>query len=474
MKISLVQKIKKHPLWVHWLIFGVVCLVFYLLFVHPDVIETANHSYLLLDSLFKGRFLDFYNYVMEHPFGKNLYYINNAHYNIVIYIIFAVAELPVFLFNSIFGTAVNEPLLYYIGKLVSTGFFFACLPVIKRIALQLGFSEQDSNWAPLFFAAMPPAFFSAIVMGQYDSLCLFFLLMGFLNWLRGKPLAFTLWFGVGAACKFFPLLLFVPLLLLIEKRPLHIIKYGLLSLWLVAPTTLLFLGRTGDMGTFNNLMMERLFAVKMPAAANVAVFPLLFLLLCFACYLWAPKPQALARTGLWACLAAFGILFLFVSWHPQWLILITPFLIFSAFAEKNRTPWFWLNLAFSVGFFLFCALGYPHQLEANLFDFGLPGIITGMQTTSIAAGYNSISFYYNSLLAVINILPMALVGGGLIAYTLFTFPGKNGTPANRLSGDAQTLAPAHLGRFLWGGFGAGIAVWLLPTLFTWFKCFGLL
>ncbi|MDL2325172.1 hypothetical protein LJC61_08540 [Ruminococcaceae bacterium OttesenSCG-928-A16] len=470
MKIA--KKFKSNPLRWHWVVFGAVCLLAYLFFVHPDVIETSNHSYLLLDSIFKGRFLDFYNYVMEHPFQKNLYYINNAHYNIVIYAIFAIAELPVFIFNAIFGTAINEPLLYYIGKLVSLGFFVTCIPLVRRIASQLGFSNTDSHWASFFFATFPPAFFSAVVMGQYDTLCLFFLLLGFSHWLKGNYWAFTLWFGVGAACKFFPLLVFIPLLLLVEKRPLHLLKYGAASLWLVAPTTLLYMGRTGDMSLFNDLMISRLFAAKIPAAVNISIFPLLLFVLFIACYLYTPAKQLLAKTGLWACLASFGLLFMFVNWHPQWFILIAPFLVLTTFAEKERVPWFWLNIALSAGFFILCATAYAYQLEANLLDFGLVGIITNLLTSS-SPGYNSISFYYN-LLPVILALPMVLVGGVLTANVLLKAPGKNGTLASRLAAGNAALTTSKYGWFAWGVFAGGTAIWLLPTLFTWLKCFNFL
>ncbi|MFV0412187.1 MAG: glycosyltransferase 87 family protein [Oscillospiraceae bacterium] len=471
MRATALQKIKKLPLRWHWLAFGVFCLLAYALFAHPDVVETSNHSYLLLDSTFKGNFLNFYNDVMAHPFGKNLYYTNNAHYNIVIYIIFALAELPVFLFNLIFKTALNEPLLYFIGKLVSAASFIACIPVFYRIARELDIKQPDAHWAALFFALSPPAFFASMVMGQYDSICLFFILMGLLQWLRGKTLACSLWFGLGASSKFFALFLLVPLVLLVEKRPLHIIKHGLVSLWLVLPASLLFWGRTGDMGIFNDIMISRLFSAKIPAASDVSIFPLLYVLLCIAAYLWRPKKEDTGRTGIWLCLAAFSFLFLFVSWHPQWVILLMPFLVLTTFMEKNRTPWFWVDLVLAAGYFLFCAIGYPRQLEANLLDYGLLNALTGLHTSAVP-DYNAISFYLY-LIPVVAALPMVLFGGAVLAHLLFKVPLRGGTPAARLAGAAASPAK-ELPVFVWLVFLGGMAVWFVPTLFTWLKCFAIL
>lgn len=470
MRILGLKKLKEMPLRRHWLLFAGFCLLAYLLFVHPDIVETSNHSYVLLDSLFKGRFFQFYNDVMARPFGTYLYYTNFAHYNILVYILFALAELPVYIFNAIFGTY-NEAVFYYVGKLVSAGFYFACIPQVQKLALQLGVSEEHSHWAALFFALMPPVFFSSMVMGQYDTICLLFILLGVRQWLKGNHMACALLLGAGACAKFFSLLLLVPLILLSEKRPLHILKYGLVSLWLVVPTGLLFMGRTGDMGAFNNLMLARLFSVRMPAASDVPIFPMLYFVLCVAAYLYKPKDDAAKnRGGIWLCLCALGLLFFFIDWHPQWLVLLAPFMVLTTFMEKNKAPWFFVDIAFSAGFFLLCAFRYAHALEANLLDGGLIGIISGLQTT--AQAYQPISFYL-LLVPVLSSLPMVLFGGGLAAHVGFKLPLPGGTPATRLSGDAKTPAKA-LPVYLWLVFGLGMAVWLVPTLFTWLKCFSFL
>lgn len=466
MRVTL-KKIKEHPLRLHWFIFAGLCVLAYLFFVHPDIIETSNHSYLLLDSTFKGRFLQFYNDVMARPFGKELYYTNFAHYNILVYIIFAIVQLPVFIFNVIFNTY-YEPLFYFVGKLVSAGFFIACIPQVRKLAQQLGVSQENSRWAALFFALLPPVFFSSMVMGQYDTICLLFILLGLRQWLKGNNLACALLLGAGACAKFFSLLLLVPLILLSEKRPLHILKNGLASLWLLVPTTLLFWGRTGDMSLFNNIMIDRLFAAKF---GSIPLFPLLYFVLCVAAYLHKPKDDATkARGGVWLCLAAFGLLFFFVDWHPQWLVLIAPFMVLTTFMEKNKAPWFFVDILFSAGFFLICALTHAHELEANLLDWGLIGLLGGLRTTNHP--YNPIAFYL-ALVPVLPALPTVLFGGGLISHVGFKLPFGGSTLASRLSGQTETPQKT-LPIYLWLVFGLGMAVWFLPTMFTWLKCFSIL
>lgn len=463
MKLPTLQTIKKAPLRWHWLAYGCIGILAVFLFVHPDIVETANHSYVLLESIFSGRFMHFYGDVIAR--GSGLYYINNAHYNIVIYLLFAIAELPVFIVCKLFSVTVSEALLYFIGKLVSAGFFVGCLVVIRRVAKELGLSESDSRISSLFMALWPPAFMSVLIMGQYDSLCLFFTLLGFLLWLRGNHTRSALWFGLGAACKFFPLLLFIPLLLLTEKRILHILKYGVLSLWLVLPTTLLFWGRTGDMGAFNGAMVGRLFSAKLPAALDMPLFPVLFLLLCFVAYLWCPQKEEYKRIGLWLCLAVFGVFFLLVSWHPQWVILLAPFVILTTLLEKQRTPWFWLDMALGGGFLLYCFVLYPRQLEANLLDFGLIGVISGKVTTQVPEALSVLHIIER--LPVVGALPMVLFGGALLAQIILKTPGKQGTPATLLAKSTSGPAAKWLPLWAWAIWGVCFAVWLAPTLLTW-------
>lgn len=472
MRVSLLKKYKEAPLHNHWLVFAVLGAFALAFFVHPDVIETANHSYVMLDGLFKGRFLQFYNDVMAQPFGTNLYYINYAHYNIFIYIIFGIVELPVYLFNLIFGTAINEPLLYFIGKLVSAGFFAACLPLVHKIALELGLKPQTANLAALAFALSPPAFFSTFVMGQYDSICLFFLLLGLLYWLRGNLLGCAFMLGAGGAAKFFSLLVLVPLVLLREKRPLHILKYGLVSLWLLLPTGLLFAGRTGDMGLFNNIMLERLFAASLPAGRAFPLYPTLYLILCVAAYLWRPSRERLGCIGLWMCLAVLGGIFLFTYWNAQWVVLLAPFVVLTTLLEKERRGWFWLSILSAAGYFLLCFTSFAGQLEANLLDSGVLGLLTGLSTALVA--HNNVAFYLN-LLPAVSALGMVLFGGALLCHILFKLPLKAGTPASRLAnaGDKATVVEASP-KYIWLSFAAGMAIWLLPTLFTWCKAFGFL
>ena len=109
-------------------------------FIHPDLMETANHSYLLLDSVFSGRFFEFYNDIGVH--ANDLYYLNSANYNIMVYIVFALWELPMWLLNRVFSLPVDEPALWLWLNLLGWGF---CSPA--RSGWESLLCTSKGNWS---------------------------------------------------------------------------------------------------------------------------------------------------------------------------------------------------------------------------------------------------------------------------------------------------------------------------------------
>ena len=93
-------ELKKRPLpaapqkW-EKVLFALVLAAAYLLFAHPDILETARHGYILLNSIRDGQFFDFYENTLTRVYGYD--YSNAAHYNIVIYLLYALWGLPLYL-----------------------------------------------------------------------------------------------------------------------------------------------------------------------------------------------------------------------------------------------------------------------------------------------------------------------------------------------------------------------------------------
>ncbi len=447
----------------HWLAAGLLALAAFFCFVHYDLWETSAHSALFLESIFTGEPRSFYGLVAA---GNNPYdYVNNANYNPAMYSVFALAELPVYLLYRALGSLPPQALLGFVAKAVCAAFYAGCVLLMPALGKVAGLSEKDAAYAALFFALWPPAFFSCFVMGQYDVICLFLMLAGFLCWTQGWMWPFALFFGAAFAAKSFPALLFLPLLLLREKRPLRLLLYGGASLWLLLPTGLLYRGLTLGAADFNTLMAQRLFATRLMGGREIPLFALLFGLLCVVCWFWRPAQEKMVRSGLWLGLCTFGLLFLLAEWHPQWLILLTPFVVLTTLLEKQRIYWFFADILFCLGFFLVTAAAFPAQAEANMLYFGLPGRLFGF-----VFGGAGIMQKLVGLWPLAAYLPMAVFGAAVLAQMVLKMPLPGGTPAARLCGGEGfpgALGQKSLGFYAWAVFLVGLGLcWLAPLLWT--------
>lgn len=457
---------------------GLSFLLAFFLFSHPDLWETANHSYLFLQTLFRGRPLDFYEVVAAHE--NSYYYINGANYNIVVYLFFGLWELPVFAVNSLFGLPLNEAFLIYWAKLLSAGCFAACGWLLRRLCLELGMPEQRAGLAALLFWFDPLAFFSPMVLGQYDTLCLLFTLWGLCFYVRKKMTPFALLFGVGLVCKSFPLLLFVPLLLLAEKRPLRLFCHGVTVLWLYLPTTLLYRGRTGDAVVFSRVMQERVFALTADTGTlQVSVFCLGYAVMLFAAFLYDPKKRrqgegGRCRVAMYLCLAVYAWLFCCILWHPQWLILLTPFLIVTTLQQAQPRPWFWLDIALAAGYFLCCFLLFPNQMGATLLDGGVLHHLFGLSVSG-REGWRAVSYFLGLFIPYVAVAAPALLYGGLALQLLFKLPLPGGSPAQRLCcGEDESWGALSLRGWCALRYALGFGCWLVPVVLEALNAFGII
>lgn len=448
---------------------AVLALAAFFLWNHPDIQETAQHVHILLDDLFSGQFFDFYEHTMQ---ARQAYgFANAAHYHIGFYLLCAVWDLPVYLLGKLVPVS---PFVFMLWtKALGAAAWAGCGLLLQTIARRLGAGQAETAWTPYLFWLCPISFFTVLCMGQYDSLCLFFLLLGVRYFMDGRVWRFVLAMGAAMLFKMFAVFVFVPLLLLWEKRLLHICKYALASLWLYLPGSLLFWGRSGDAGFFNSLIAQRLFERTLPAVGAPSLFLTVLACLYVACWMWRPSgAEAMRQKAVYVCLAVFSLLFLLVQWHPQWLILLTPFLILSTWQAQNRTPWLVMNGIYCAGFFLLMAYTFPGQLEANLFDLGALGQWGGLvlaQQPQVRVN----TIYFNLVPYLAQLAPVAFAAP-LVAGLAGRLPVRPaGVLADRLAHGAAQPGAQPLWLWAYGTFAlCWGCVWLAPTLLAWAKSFG--
>lgn len=449
--------------------FGLAAVASFFFMSHPDIWETANHSYVFLECLFSGQFLDFYEVVAAHE--NWYYYINGANYNILIYIIFGIWELPVFIIHQLFSLPLDESFMIHWAKAVPCFFYLGCGVMLQKLAQKLGLTKEKATMAAMFFLFNPIAFFSPMVMGQYDTLCLFFTLWALCHYTDGNYKKFSFILGIGVVCKFFPLMIFIPLILLVEKRIPKVMLYGITTLWLYIPTTLLFMGRTGEAGGFTMAMINRMFELTVPMGiADMPLFILLYALVVFAAYLYNPKTEKTAKyLTAYIPMVVFGLLFICIHWHPQWLVLLMPFVVITTHLHANRVPWYWLDIVMAAGYFLLGFCYNAGQTGAVLFDGGWMWMLFDMRI-AVEKNWMHLDYFLKNVPFVFQLAPVMFTGS-VLANIILKFPVWNTTVADRLS-EGSCYDRLSDKAYLYGIFVIGfICVWAVPSVLEFLNAF---
>ncbi len=453
------------------ILFVTVIVLFYALTYHPDIHETSNHTFLFLESLFSGNLLDFYNYVDSRP--MELYYLNTANYNIVVYLLFGLWQLPLYIVTKLFSLPMDEYLFMTYTKALCALFYLGCGYMVKKLGVKLSLGEQQSSVAALFFLFNPIAFFSPIIMGQYDSIGLFFILLALYYYLNGDMKRFALFMGVGGVFKFFAFLVFLPLLLIKEKRMVKILIYSLISLILYLPTTLLFLGRMAGSSVFLGLIFERFLSSTLPVGfADISIFLLIYTTLCFYSFM-RKKSEDQVYMSVYIPLLVFGLLLFSIDWHPQWFLYLMPFCVLTTFLQKNRIPWWLVDIIMCFGFFFTCFIEFPNQTGANIF--AGPGLllerITGIGWHT-APSLQPVGYFIALVPELLQIVPLCL-SASLLVNMAFKLPVQGMSVGDKLSdGEEYDKISHRLVGYTIFIVGLGLC-WLVPSVFEYLNAFNI-
>ena len=326
--------IKFTPSYYFYLIILVFC---FLVFQQADLFHTAISSYAYLN----GHLLDFYEF--------NKLYLEYNHYLPFIYAIFAVWNIPLFAlgltssangsnfaFESlIFPSSAIEVIWW---KLLLVLFFFGSVYLLSVISKKIKLSLIDKNISVnTLFATSPLAVFSVFLLGGYDIISVFFTLLGILFYINRNTLRFSIFFSIAISLKFFAAIIFLPLLLLVEKKLFKLIGWGLLASSFTLFQVLLYVKHP----VFLNEVLLMLFHKTQSHSTLKTMFKLgiatLYVLFCF--YLYGKKIKGLNqfyKYTVFVPLFAYSLMFVAVTWHPQWIIIICPFLALSFMYIKQR------------------------------------------------------------------------------------------------------------------------------------------
>ena len=313
----------KTGLWVSLLL----CLGFaFCSFFYGDVEATFDNTVLMAKAIGEGEFLHFYEYSLEHA---RTYW--PAGYDILLYLFFGVWNLPSILLHLLTGfDYLESPLALLWCKGLGAAFAGAMAWAVYRIAGVLGLEKEKGLRAAFLLLSSLSLTAPVFIAGQYDSLPLFFMLLGLYFYLKGEMRGFYLCFLVSIPLKVYGLFLLLPLILLKEKRIWAIlvktagccVPYAALKLLFAGDSAYPFIsGSQGQYGT-NKLLDSALEY----SGYSLCLFLGVYALICIFCY-W--KRLESGWEGMvwpvYLCFLIFASFAALVAINDYWVIFWLPF-----------------------------------------------------------------------------------------------------------------------------------------------------
>ncbi len=320
------------------------------LFNQGDLNHTVVSSYAYL----KGHFLDFYD------FNQPIVWAND--YLPILYIIFAIWMAPYFFSGMPIASNSVEKFTWGPGEIVSLSgteivwaklllilFFWFSVVILFRIAKHVHPHDTGRQsvvvWA---YVLSPFVLFSLGVFSQYDIIGVVFTLAAIYKLLQRKMVGFAVLIGIALTFKFFAAILVIPLLLLATKNFVQVIRLGLISL---IPLLIQFAFYWPN-ESFQARIFVQLTSKAGGAATSWEAYAgvIAYMSLIVAAFASSKWRGSFDQKIVFVILASYGIMLNMVVWHPQWVILLAPFIaLMISFLPR---PLFWITWE-SVAFFAF-------------------------------------------------------------------------------------------------------------------------
>lgn len=313
-----------------WLLLAGCLSVLMVSYTYVDNVVISLHGMNVWSALADGQLLHFYEYNDGVAPPGDEFHPVPVVYGFGAFILIALWNLPLWLLQELAHVNVFTSVVALTWmKSINLPFVLGTAWLVQRISRRLAPTSRFVPWSGFVFLTSGFLLGAVFVMGQFDVIHTFFAVLGLHYLMQGRRRAFVAAFAVAIAIKFFPLFIFLPVLLLVEKRlsPVLLSTAGALSLTLLLKIPFLFSDNPSGQ-VASDLIHAMLFGNRLPLGRElVPVFPFLFALVCIACYVRRPASTAeLNRTVVYAGFAGLATFFVVAPAYPYWFAMLCPFL----------------------------------------------------------------------------------------------------------------------------------------------------
>lgn len=368
---TLTQKNKAYAYWFLGILSLGILFISFCSFFYGDIECTFDNTVLLAKAIKEGEFFHFYEYSLVHA---QTYW--PAGYDILLYLFFAVWNLPFILWHLISGFAyLDSPVALLWCKGLTVLFAAGMALVLYRIVRLLHFEKAKGILAVFLMLTSMSLVAPVFIAGQYDTLPLFFMLLGLYFYLKEKPKYFYLCFLVSIPLKVYGLFLLLPLVLLKEKRIWAIFMKTAGCCSLYAALKLLFAGDSaypfisGSQGAYGTGKLIN--AAAEYSGYSLCLFIGVYAAVCIYCY-WkklANEQEALIYP-VYICFLIFASFVTLVAINDYWIIFYLPFAVLLMIINDRNYKINVLIETVSSGMYLLYAF------INKIYPYSYPGLVT--------------------------------------------------------------------------------------------------
>jgi len=428
-KINSLNDGRNGPKRTEFIIAGIIMLVALFSFCFmKDFSLTIRQSLLFNSSLFNGKVFRFYSVINDHAVagffeGWPASLLSGANYSIINYATYGLVCMPLYLIDKVFKLSLSLVWYEVIIKIFYAVITVGMVWTIKRICELLHFDNVKKKWTIFMFMTSSVFIFSSLMINHLDIFSLFFMLLAIKEVIAKNRKKELLYFMLAVFYKPFVLIGIIPMILLREKRIFHIAKdiiiicsgiifqnvvyhfdsgYALVKSYMNSAYSFLDKFLISGYGMQRNNYL-----------GTVSFFVVTYVLICVAAYCLKNKKEKYYLFAL--PFLSWCSFILFVQWHPNWLLLIAPSMIFMTVYTDKIKVFGIIECVFNTFAILVTAIGWEHNYNESMIDGGILSQILGLTSNPDASVWKFLRYkvsipidIYGSLLSA-SLICMALL-----------------------------------------------------------------
>ena len=318
-----------------------------------DLFMTSKMAFRMKDSFLSGHFTDYvgdaYFRELDNQSSTMLFTYNYNFFFVFIVAILLIPFMPFYNGEITYSDDVY-PIVLYLSVVIAL-LILVAVKLIQKISKECGMGDRYGENAKTIFITSSLLIYVSVAFGQLDILYVLVMLSALIFYYRKNYIVFSAIMSLAVAMKMLPLMVFVPLILLSNKRVKDLAINFVVVMIMPVISKLLFANNSGynAVNAITNekySFMDRL--VVMSIGDSIAIFVLLFAVISIAAYFHkadVDNKKEMLHKSMLLIFIVYGCFAAFVDWNQQWLIPISLSLAFLIPFYKDSGKLLMLSIA---------------------------------------------------------------------------------------------------------------------------------